>query len=123
MEGAQNALAVTVGKAAAKAIPQQLAGVVPLPTTGAAAIATQAAVALAVGMAAEKFVGRKWAPFIMAGALTAPIEQAIRAANVPVLSSALSGVGAYPMLQPARRRAPMAGVGAYATSGVYLPSS
>jgi hypothetical protein len=86
IEGTWGALGVTLGKAAARAVPQQLG----LPTAGPVGIAVTAATALGLSMVAER-VSRKYAPFIVAGALAAPMEQIIRDRNIPILSPALSG--------------------------------
>ena len=85
-DGVQNAAAAVVGKAAARAIPAQ-AG---LPTSGPMGIAVQLGAALAVGMVANK-VARRHAPFVVAGALMAPIEDAIKSMGIPILSPALAG--------------------------------
>lgn len=124
MEGARGAVGVTVGKAAARAIPTQLG----LPTTGPMGIATMLGVALALGMAADK-VSKKDAPFVLAGALSAPIEGLIRDLNVPVLSSALSAYPSFPAGQPnilgsgtttGRARS---GLAAYANTAFDMPSA
>lgn len=93
MDGARGAVGVTLGKAAARAIPQQLG----LPTTGPIGIATMLGVALAVGMVGDK-VSRRDAPFLIAGALSATIEPMIRDLGIPILSPALAGIAAYPAL-------------------------
>lgn len=92
MEGARGAVGVIVGKAAARAIPQQLG----LPTTGSMGLATMLGAALGLGFLADKFA-RRDAPFIVAGALTAPIEGLVRDLNIPVLSPALAS---YPAIMP-----------------------
>ena len=51
----------------------------------------------ALGMVADQTVGRKAGEFVLAGALTAPIESMIATAGIPFLSDAVSptGMGAY----------------------------
>lgn len=94
-EGATGALAAIVGKAAARAIPQQFG----LSTVGTMGIATQGGVALLLGIVASKLpMARKHAPFIVAGALMAPMEEIVRSLNIPVLSPALAAYPGYPML-------------------------
>lgn len=97
-DGTVGALQVLTGKAVARSVP----GVVGLPTDGATGIATQAAVAIFAATIAERFLSSRAASFVLAGALTAPLESAIVAANVPFLSQALQGeplpaMSAYPM--------------------------
>lgn len=95
-DGAVDALAAVLGKAAARAIPQQVG----LPTSGTMGLATQAGVAIVVSMVADRVWGKK-AAFVTAGALMAPIETAVRDMGVPVLSPALSS---YPALPAAQHR-------------------
>ncbi len=114
IDGVQNAGAAVLGKAAARAIPQQFG----FQTTGPMGIAVQAGVAIVVGMVADR-VARKQAPFIVAGALMAPIESAIRDFNIPILSEALGAypLAAYPGLPSLPAGAPSEGVGAYPEDG------
>lgn len=85
--GVKNAASIVAGKAAARAIPQALG----LPQTGATGIAVQIGAALAAGMLADRFAGGRIGEFVLAGALAAPLESAIKKANVPFLSPALAG--------------------------------
>lgn len=88
-QGAMDAGAVLVGKAATRSIPQLLS----LPQTGNTGLAVQAATAVAAGWAADRFVGPDVGRFVLAGGLTAPMESLIIRFNVPWLSTALAGGG------------------------------
>lgn len=97
MDGARGAAGVLVGKVASRAIPANIG----LPTTGTTGIAVQAAIAIVLAMVADK-VSKRDAPFIVAGALLAPLEAVVRGANIPIISASLSaypeiGMGAYPL--------------------------
>jgi len=86
-QGAMDAGAVLVGKAATRSLPQLLS----LPQTGNTGLALQA---VAAGWAADRFVGPDVGRMILAGGLSAPMESLIIRFNVPWLSTALSGGGA-----------------------------
>jgi len=86
MDGVKDAGGIIIGKAAARAIPTMTN----LPKQGALGLAVQAGVALAAGIAAHRFVGRDFGRMVLAGGLTAPLETAIVANNVPLLGPALS---------------------------------
>lgn len=122
MAGVQDALAVTAGKAAVRLVPAQLARF-GLPSTGPAGIAVQLVTALAMGAVAERTVGKRFAPFVVAGAIQAPLEQVIRDLNIPILSPALAAYPGYPLLPsggPAvstRLAAGLAGLGTYYDEG------
>lgn len=92
-EGVQNAAFAVVGKAASRSV----SSMIPFGGSGAADIAKQAVVAVGLGMVADKFLPKRRAEFIVAGALMGPIESAIRAANIPVISGALGSysLGSY----------------------------
>lgn len=49
--------------------------------------------AIAAGVATEMFISREYGRFVLAGGLSAPIESFIKAANIPVISSALGDEG------------------------------
>lgn len=92
--GVTDAFAVVVGKGIARTVPTVLG----LPTTGAVGIAVQALGAVAAGMLLRtlKLGGRDFERLAVAGGLAAPIESFIKGANIPFLSAALEGYGAYP---------------------------
>lgn len=86
----------------------------------AANVISAAGVAVLAGM----MLSRENARIVTAGALVAPIESAIRGANIPIISAALgddvlmpytgpSGVGAYPQAPALVAGAAGGGVGAY----------
>lgn len=86
-DGAMGAAQTLVGKVGVR----MASGYLPmLPKVGAAGLAAEAAVALAVGIVADMVLGKAAGRFVLAGALAAPLETAIVAANVPFLSEALS---------------------------------
>ena len=108
MDAGLGAAQVVIGKAGARAIPTMLK----LPADGPMGLATQVAAALAMG-----FVGSYLSPsagkMLLIGGLCAPIESFIKGANIPVISSALSGqdyfaVGGYPAAPPALNGYPQA---------------
>lgn len=100
-DGATGAFQVLVGKATARSVPEMIG----LPQTGAFGIAVQAGVGIVAGMIAHQMFGKKAGDFVLAGALTAPLESVIVAANIPILSPALSSypalMGMYPALPQA----------------------
>jgi hypothetical protein len=101
--GGVAAVEVLVGKAAVRSIPQALN----LPKEGNTGLAVQVATALAVAWAGSMFLPPQAAAALLAGGLTAPLETAIVAYDVPWLGQALSPtsqtaavqgyVGRYPM--------------------------
>lgn len=102
-KGATGAFQVLAGKAIARVLPEQLG----IPTAGTTGIAAQAGIALLVGMFGKQLFGAKAGEMLLVGALTAPVESIVVAANVPVLSPALSaypslsyGMSAYPKALP-----------------------
>lgn len=82
--GLMNAAEVTVGRIAARIVP----ALFKLPQGGAIGLAVQTGVGIAAGMAAEK-VKRGSGAFVLAGALSAPVESIIKGLNLPVVSAAL----------------------------------
>lgn len=89
-EGAMDALGVVGGKAAAQGIPQAVG----LPQGGVAGIASQVGVGLLTAFVVDEFMGGGDAGrMILAGALAAPLENAVEGAGIPFVSNALS---AYP---------------------------
>lgn len=77
-------------------------------------LAAMLGTALAIAYAADKFA-RKDAAFLVAGALTAPIEGVIRDLNIPVLSPALAAYPSFPAGQEnILGTGPMAGLSAWA---------
>lgn len=90
-EGAVGAFQVLSGKALARVVPEMVG----MPKEGPTGLAIQGAVAIFAGMMARQFFGAEAGKMVLAGALTAPVETLIVAANIPVISPALS---AYPML-------------------------
>lgn len=94
-DGAIGAGQVLVGKAIVRTVPQQFG----LPSEGPMGYAVQAALAIVAGQLAGQFMSRQAAQYILIGGFTAPVEEAIVAANVPLLSPALSSypaLSAYP---------------------------
>ncbi|MEE8177703.1 MAG: hypothetical protein V3T65_06890 [Acidobacteriota bacterium] len=100
-DGATGAFQVLIGKATARSVPQMIG----LPAEGAFGIAVQAGVGIVAGMLAHQMFGKRAGDFVLAGALTAPLESIIVAANIPILSPALS---AYPQLMSAYPALPQA---------------
>jgi hypothetical protein len=82
--GAMNAGMVIIGKTGARVV----ANFLPLPKEGIMNYVTQIVAALATGMVARQFVGAKQAEFIVAGALSAPVETLLK--GVPVIGGFLS---------------------------------
>jgi hypothetical protein len=101
IQGVKDAGVVTAGKATANIVGR----LIPMPIQGTVGRVLSATIgAAAVGFAAQKFLGRDLARFAVAGALQAPIEGFVKAANVPYVSAALgddvlgdyyTGVGDY----------------------------
>ena len=85
-DGAANALYILVGKAGARTV-HTITG---LPKAGNMGLAVQALSAVAVGMIADMVIGPARAKYVLAGGLTAPLETAIVAYNIPFLAPALS---------------------------------
>jgi hypothetical protein len=103
--GAKNAAFVVGGKMAARAVPSALG----LPTAGIAGMGVQAAVGVAIAMFGEKTLPRGAADFVLAGALTGPIESAIKAAGIPYVSGLLAGYMDAPLLTGGRNLSALAG--------------
>ena len=110
MQGGIDALQVLAGKAAARTVPQMLG----FGLENATGVAMQAVVAIVVGMVGKQFFGAGPGRMMLAGALTAPVESLVVAANIPILSPALS---AYPQLGQYSSGYYGAGVGAYPQLG------
>jgi hypothetical protein len=86
-DGAMGAAQTLVGKVGVRIA----SGYLPmLPKVGAAGLAAETAVALAIGILADMVLGKDPGRFVLAGALAAPLETAIVAAEIPFLSEALS---------------------------------
>jgi len=116
--GATTATQVLLGKAATRSVPE-LAN---LPRSGNTGLAVQALVAIALGYISAEFLSREAAAAILAGGLTAPLEDFIVAQNVPWLSEALgpgasptNNVGRYPQRPALVAGYPDGGVGRYPT--------
>jgi len=88
-KGVQDAALIIVGKAAARTIPAFLPQ---LPKAGPMGLAVQGVMAVVVGMIADQTLGRGTGRMVLAGGLTAPLETAAVAFNVPFLAAALSPV-------------------------------
>ena len=80
---AKNAGYVVVGKAIARGVPRMVG----LPTTGLMGTAVQALAGIFLAPIVGKFIGRGSEPFIIAGALVAPMEQLL--AGLPVVGPLL----------------------------------
>lgn len=122
-DGAVNAAYILVGKAAARTIHT----VTGLPKMGNTGLAVQALSAVAAGMIADAVIGASRAKFVLAGGLTAPLETAIVAYNVPFLAQALSPAAAINDLQGYRNmgryvqpRAAPNGLNRYVAAGAGL---
>lgn len=100
--GVKDAALITVGRGVTHTIARKLPFANKLPD-----VAVQTAVALATGVAARLMVGGDMARIAFAGALSVPMDTALRKANVPLLTAALasdeeisaryySTIGAYP---------------------------
>ena len=118
LKGLSGAAAALTGKVATRAVPEM----VNLPRQGNVGLATEALVALGVGLVGDALVPR-WGDYIMAGAFMGPLERVIRDANIPVLSTALSGY-VPTSRNPFRRDYPRVGsyssgapLGSYASTG------
>jgi hypothetical protein len=95
--GLQDAFWIVAGKAAARAIPTFIG----INVTATTSLLMQGVIAVATGAVVGRFVGGDAARFITAGALSAPLETAIRKMGVPIISPALAGypqteLGLYP---------------------------
>lgn len=112
MDGTIEAGQILVGKAATRSVPDLFQ----LPKQGNVGLAVQGAVAVGLGWIADMFLSKPTARAILAGGLTAPLETAIVAFNVPWLSTALAPTTASGNLQAyvRRRTAPGNNMGAYA---------
>lgn len=116
VQGVKDAVFIEAGKIAVNTA----ARMVPVTST-IPALGVRAALALVAGIGAKMIVGADAARFVLAGALTSPIETAIRATNVPLLANGLSGddqlrnyvrgIGSYPQVR-------RVGVGSYPQVGV-----
>jgi len=85
--GVMDAGQTLIGKAGVR----MASGYLPmLPKVGAAGLAAEAAVALGIGLLADMVMGKGAARMVLAGALAAPLETALVAANIPLLSDVLS---------------------------------
>jgi hypothetical protein len=128
--GIKDAAGVVVGKAGARILPTLVPGI---PKTGPMGLAVQAAAALALGFVADQVASRDTARMVLAGALSAPLETAAVAYNVPLLGRALDpvasaaqvaavngSVGSLRRLSGARRMGAYVtpGLGAYANNGL-----
>lgn len=100
-DGLIDALYATGGKAAARVAADRIPTPEGMVVGGfdLGNIAVQLGVAAGIGFAADMFLPAKRAEIVVAGALMGPVESAIRSANIPYLSSALSS---YPIPAPAR---------------------
>lgn len=85
-DGVMGAGGVLVGKAATRSLPQLLG----LPQGGNTGLAIQAATAVLVGFVADRFIGPDVASYMLAGGLSAPMENLVVRMQVPWLSTALS---------------------------------
>jgi hypothetical protein len=105
-DGAIDAVEILGGKAIARTVP----GLFGL--SGPMALAAQAAVAIIVGELSGGFLGRDAAQMLLAGGLSAPLEQVAVNLKIPYVSAALS---AYPELVPmsAYPALPGSGMAAY----------
>lgn len=83
--GVVDAAEIVAGKAATRVIPPLLK----LPTTGNTGLAVQIAAAVALGYVADMAFGANVGRNVLAGALSAPLESVVVAANVPYVSAAL----------------------------------
>lgn len=121
MTGAKRAATVVVGKAAGKFA----ANVIPVPkTTMVGQVGSQLLAALAIGVVGRKFIGHGLGEDLFIGAMTAPMETALK--MVPVVGPLLGEdpflpMGAYdpflPMGAYAPPEAPAATVGSYEDVG------
>lgn len=89
-DGVTGAAGVLIGKAGARTVPV-LAG---LPHGGNTGLLIQAATAVALGLVADRVLGKRMGEFVLAGALTAPLETVVVTYNVPFLAPALSPTAA-----------------------------
>lgn len=114
--GVMDAATVVGGKAVAGFIGSKIPQLVPGTLGG---VVNKVLSAVAVGFAASQFLSADRARLAVAGALAAPIESAIKAANVPLLSEGLSDdedyyevdMQGYPALQGYPAIGASAGVG------------
>jgi hypothetical protein len=90
-DGAMHAVSIVGGKAAVGIV----SGLLPatLPSTGVGGMAVKAGTAIAVGLVAGQFLPRDVADYVLAGALSKPIEDQVVALGIPHISPALA---AYP---------------------------
>lgn len=86
--GALDATCIVVGKAGTRYIAQQFS----YPSGSMMDGIIQGVSALGLGMLAERFIGSDRARFVLAGALSAPLETVIADANIPQISPLLGAV-------------------------------
>ncbi len=122
LNGVVDAAEIVVGKAVARTIPP-LIGV---PTAGLMGMLVQVLTAVVVGWAGNRFVSPNAGKMMLAGALVSPIEDLIKGAGIPYLSTALGeGVvelppdhySAYPQLSAYPESTQM---GDYETEAAYI---
>jgi len=102
MDGAVEAAEIIVGKTGARVVP----GFLNLPRTGNVGLAVQAAVAVGLGYVASIVAGPNVGAAVLAGGLTAPLEDLAVRYNIPVVGPALAipaGGGTTGMYAPALR--------------------
>lgn len=114
MDGTVEAAEILVGKAGVRIVPALLN----LPRTGNTGLAVQAGVALLDGYLAHMVFGPRVGAAILAGGLTAPLEDLAVKLNLPYVSAALaqpagsagttSGLAMYAAKMPPRRALPPA---------------
>jgi hypothetical protein len=104
IEGTKGAAAVVVGKVAGR----QIANLIPLPKdTMVSSIGTQVVAALVLGMVGKRFLPGKLGEFLFVGALTAPVETALKSVPgigpmlgedpfLPIGEDPFLPIGAYP---------------------------
>lgn len=93
VQGLKDASGVLVGEAGTNIV----ANLIPVSKTGITGIAVRLASALVTGFAAHKALGPSYARFVVAGGFAAVLRPTIKGLNIPIVSSNLGGIGAYPL--------------------------
>ena len=93
VQGLKDGAAVLVGEAGTNIV----ANLVPVAKTGIVGIGVRLGSALIVGYGAHKALGPNFARFVVAGGFAAVLRPTIKGLNIPLVSSNLGGIGAYPL--------------------------
>lgn len=93
VQGLKDASGVLLGEAGTNIV----SNLVPVAKTGITGFAVRLGSALVVGFGAHKALGADFARFVVAGGFAAVLRPTIKQLNLPLISSNLGGIGAYPL--------------------------